>query len=125
MFDMDMGYPCDHLVRYFCALLETPTPKVYAINLLFPLPPAGTVVGFTQVQGAQATFLASQFQLFLNEDTYPAADFTQLGQKLVRVQDSNPSVDVSPPEYPPNDFEVSHAVDPQYCPKCKGQTPFG
>lgn len=125
MFDMDMGYPCDHLVRYFCTLYPAGVTNAYLINLRFPLPLAGTVVGYTPVQGTKAVFLASRTELFLNEELYPSAEISQRGQKLLQVQDTNPSVDLNPAAYPLNDFEISHTSDPLFCPKCKGQTPFG
>lgn len=107
MFDIDVGYSCDHLVRYFCTLTPTGSPDEYSIALKFPLPP--------QSMGND------QFQLFRNEVLEAQAVFLRQGlPKLVKVE----QVSV-PPAYPADDFEVSHTVDPNLCPKCKSQTQFG
>lgn len=105
MFDVDVGYPCDHLTRYFCTLLPTGSPNEFIIPLQFPLPATGN----------------EQFQLFRNEVLEPQTVFLRQGvPKRIKIQE----VPV-PPAYPSDDFEISHTVDPGVCPKCKSQTQFG
>jgi len=104
VFDIDVGVVCDHRFRQFVFPQATVNPDEFLLGLLATMPPKG-----------------EKAVLFRNEVVEPGVLFLrQTSPKVLLVQDL-----VIPPAYPEDDFEVEYGVEPELCPKCKGQSPFG
>lgn len=104
LYDLNIGYPCDHRFRQFVNLVATLSPTEWSVQLLVTLPDIG-----------------ENFILYKNEVKLEGVSFVRsLSPKAVTLTDLT-----VPAVYPQDDWELEFNVVPELCPKCKALSPFG